>query len=49
MNEQGLWKLFLRTGLPEAYLAIREAREDHRTPPDNLPAMKPPETKKSLL
>lgn len=28
MREEGLWKLFFRTGLPEAYLALRAAREE---------------------
>lgn len=26
MDESGLWELFFATGLPEAYLAIREER-----------------------
>ena len=26
--EQGLWKLFFATGLPQAYLAIRGAEEE---------------------
>lgn len=29
MEEQGLWRLFFLTGLPEAYLAIR-GREQER-------------------
>ena len=28
MDEEGLWQLFERTGLPEAYLALWAAREE---------------------
>ena len=28
MDESGLWNLFFATGLPEAYLAIRQSREE---------------------
>lgn len=28
MDEQGLWMLFCRTGLPEAWLALAGAREE---------------------
>lgn len=30
MEEQGLWRLFFATGLPEVYLAISGCREDER-------------------
>jgi len=30
MDERGLWELFCRTGLPEAYLALAERREEQR-------------------
>lgn len=30
MEEQGLWELFFRTGLPEAYLAIAAVREEEQ-------------------
>ena len=32
MDEQGLWRLFFATGLPEAYLALRGARETEALP-----------------
>ena len=28
MNESGLWELFFQTGLPEAWLALRETAEE---------------------
>ena len=28
MDERGLWELFCRTGLPEAYLALTELRRE---------------------
>ncbi len=28
MDERGLWELFCRTGLPEAYLALAGRREE---------------------
>ena len=40
MDEDGLWRLFERTGLPEAYLAIRAARE---ASPERLPPGAPTE------
>lgn len=30
MEEQGLWRLFFATGLPEVYLAISACRESER-------------------
>lgn len=30
MNERGLWELFRRTGLPEAWLALAGEREAER-------------------
>jgi len=30
MDERGLWELFCRTGLPEAYLALAERRAEQR-------------------
>jgi len=32
MDEQGLWRLFFATGLPEAYLALRGAGETEPLP-----------------
>lgn len=31
MDERGLWRLFWKTGLPEAYLAIAEQRLEEQT------------------
>ena len=28
MDEEGLWRLFFFTGLPEAYLAVQSVREE---------------------
>ena len=39
MDESGLWNLFFATGLPEAYLAIREWEEEREAPA--LPAFEP--------
>lgn len=30
MDERGLWELFRRTGLPEAWLALAGEREERR-------------------
>ena len=37
MDEQGLWRLFFATGLPEAYLALRGERRGETDLPQ-LPA-----------
>ena len=37
MDEEGLWRLFFLTGLPEAWLALRENVEQQR--PEYEPAM----------
>ena len=42
MGEQGLWKLFLQTGLPELYLLLRERREEPPRRPPALRAFSPP-------
>lgn len=33
MDESGLWELFCKTGLPEAFLALAGSREEQGTPP----------------
>lgn len=38
MDEEGLWRLFFLTGLPEAWLALRGAGEE-RPMPEREPAM----------
>ena len=38
MEETGLWRLFFRTGLPEAWLALRGLQEEERVQA-NQPAM----------
>lgn len=51
MEQDGLWRLFFLTGLPEAYLAIRGLAGEEREG-DWLPALtafrpRPPERRKS--
>ncbi|MGI5933539.1 MAG: hypothetical protein ACOX7A_01890 [Lawsonibacter sp.] len=33
MDESGLWELFCKTGLPEAFLALAGSRGEQGTPP----------------
>ena len=50
MDEQGLWRLFFATGLPEAYLALRGAVERETLP--ELPfkaAFQPTECRKGQI
>ena len=50
MDEQGLWRLFFATGLPEAYLALRGAWERETLP--ELPfkaAFQPTEGRKGQI
>ncbi len=41
MEEQGLWRLFFATGLPEAYLAIRAAERARETEQKIAAAFRP--------
>ncbi|MCI8304672.1 MAG: hypothetical protein HFF52_08600 [Lawsonibacter sp.] len=36
MDERGLWELFCRTGLPEAWLALAGRREEAAAQPEEL-------------
>lgn len=38
MDEEGLWRLFFHTGLPEVWMALRAAQEE-RCVPEDEPAM----------
>ncbi len=38
MDEEGLWRLFFHTGLPEVWLALRGTQEE-RCAPEYEPAM----------
>ena len=50
MDEQGLWRLFFATGLPEAYLALRGAGETETLPePPFQAAFQPTEDRKGQI